>query len=134
MERIKNIYLPSAAITFTMVLVFVSLQNLWMGYEYQSNIWILEVFGYIFSMEVVDALIGRIEFRHYLSYFAVEAVIGYVLLFAVFGYFGDWFSYTPGSVLQATILYLLILSFIHYYFYSRSKSSANEINEMLNKS
>ena len=42
MERIRNIYLPSTAITFTAVILCVSVLNLLEGCEYQNNIWILE--------------------------------------------------------------------------------------------
>lgn len=134
MERIRNIYLPSTAITFTAVLLWVSILNLAEGCEYQNNRWILEVFGYIVLMEVIDVLICRIEFKHYLGYFLAEAVTGYALLFGIFGYFGNWFSYTPVRMVQITVMYLLILAYIHYYFYRRSKSSADEINEMLRES
>lgn len=134
MERIRNIYLPSTAITFTAVILCVSVLNLFEGCEYQNNIWILEVFGYIVFMEFMDVLICRIEFKHYLSYFFTEAVIGYVVLFGVFGYFGNWFSYIPVRILQITVMYLLILAYVHYYFYRCSKSSADEINEMLRES
>lgn len=131
MERIRNIYLPSTAITFTAVILCVSVLNLFEGCEYQNNIWILEVFGYIVFMEFIDALICRIEFKHYFGYFCVEAAAGYALLFGVFGYFGNWFPYTPIRILQVVVIYLLILGYVHYYFYRRSKRSADEINEML---
>lgn len=134
MERIRNIYLPSTAITFTAVILCVSVLNLLEDCEYQSNIWILEVFGYIVFMECMDALICRIEFKHYFGYFFAEAVVGYAVLFGIFGYFGNWFSYTSVRIVQVTVMYLLILAFVHYYFYRRSKSSADEINEMLKES
>ncbi len=131
MERIRNIYLPSTAIAFTAVILGVSVLNLIEGYEYQSNRWILEVFGYIILMEFLDVLLGKIEFKHYLGYFLVEAVTGYALLLGIFGYVGKWFSYTPSRIAQVTVMYLLVLAYIHYYFYRRSKSSADEINEIL---
>lgn len=134
MERFRNIYLPSMAITFTAVILCVSVLNLIEGYEYQNNWWILEVFGYIVAMEFVDVLISKIEFKHYLSYFFTEAAVGYVLLFGVFGYVGNWFSYTPTRMIQVTVMYLLILAYVHYYFYRRAKSKADEINELLKES
>lgn len=81
MERIRIIYLPSTAITFMLVMLWVSVQNLLEGYEYQNNIWILEVFAYIVLMEFLDVLLCKVEFKRYLGYFFSEAVIGYVLLF-----------------------------------------------------
>ena len=134
MERIRNIYLPSTAITFMAVILWVSALNLIQGCEYQSNRWILEVFGYIVTMEFLDVLISKIEFRHYLSYFLTEALIGYVVLMGIFGFFGNWFPYTPVGIAQVTVMYLLILAYIHYYFYRRSKNSADEINDMLKES
>lgn len=134
MKRIINIYLPSAAMTFTMVLLGVSVLNLAEGCKYQNNIWILEVFGCIVLMEFLDVLLGKIEFKRYLSYFCAEAAAGYVLLFVVFGYFGNWFSYTPGRIAQITVMYLLVLACVHYYFYYRAKSSADEMNRMIKES
>ena len=115
MERIRKIYLPSTAITFMAVVVFVSIQNLLMGYENQSNLWILEVFGYIVFMEVMDVLICKVEFKSYLQYFLVEAVVGYVVLLFFLGYLGKWFSLEPGSLFQTTIIYLLIFQMKRHY-------------------
>lgn len=133
MERIRTIYLPSTAITFMLVMLWVSVQNLLEGYEYQNNIWILEVFAYIVLMEFLDVLLCKVEFKRYLGYFFSEAVIGYGLLLGVFGYFGNWFTYTLDRIMKITVIYLLILAFVHFYFYCRSKNNANEINEMLKK-
>lgn len=131
MERFRNIYLPSAAIGFTLTILCVSVLNLLEGYEYQSNWWIVQVFAYIVALEILDMGLGKIEFKKYITYFVTETALGYVLLFAVFGYFGNWFSYTPGRIVQVTAIYLLISIYIHYYFYRRAKRSAEEINALL---
>lgn len=131
MERFKNTYLPSTAFAFTAVMLCVCVLNLIEGYEYQNNWRILEVFGYIVVMELVDVLLSRIEFKHYLTYFLTEGVAGYGLFFGLFGYVGNWFSYTPKRMMQVTLIYILIFAALHYYFYRRAQSRADEINEML---
>lgn len=131
MERIRNTYLPSAAIGFTLTILSVSVLNLMEGNECQSNWWILEVFGYIIVLQLLDTLLDRIDFRSYFAYFVTEAVLGYGLLVVVFGYVGNWFSFTPIKIVQVTVLYILILAYIHFYFYRRAQRNAEEINELL---
>jgi len=131
MERIRNVYLPSAAIGFTLTILFVSVLNLVEGYEYQSNWWIVQVFAYIVVLEILDMALGKIEFKKYSTYFVVETVLGYLLLLGVFGYFGNWFSFTPRRIAQVTAIYLLVAGYIHYYFYRRARSNAEEINALL---
>lgn len=57
MKRIWNIYLPSVAISFTAVMVCVSVLNLAEGYENQSNWWILAVFAYSVLMHGLGVLL-----------------------------------------------------------------------------
>lgn len=76
-------------------------------------------------------LLGKIEFKSYVAYFLTEAALGYILFLVVVGYIGKGFSFTPGRITQVTIIYLLILAYVHYYFYRRTKRSAEEINELL---
>ena len=131
MDRIRNIHVPSTAICFTLTILCASVLNLLDGYEYQSNRWIVEVFVYIVVMQIVDIALGKIEFKKYITYFVAETALGYLLLFGVFGYFGNWFSYTPGRIVQVAVMYLLICMYIHFYFYRRARNKADEINALL---
>lgn len=130
MERMLKIYLPSAALTFTGVMLCTSVMNLLAGYEALSNRWILQVLGYIVSVEVLDCLLGRVAFKRYAVYFAVEAVAAYLLMLAC-AYAGKWFSFDIGEVIRVSILFFAIMGGIHAYFYRMAKSRANEINRML---
>lgn len=130
MEKIWKVYLPSLALTFTAVVLCTSVLNLLEGYEALSNWWILQLFGYILVVEMLDALLGRIEFRSYRGYFLTEAVISYGWMLA-FGYFGNWFSFTGGMLLYITVLFFLIFGGVHIYFCRRAKNDADEINRML---
>lgn len=130
MKKIWKVYLPSSALTFTAVVLCTSAQNLLVGYEALSNRWILQLFGYILVVEVMDALLGKIEFGSYRGYFLTEAVISYGWMLA-FGYFGNWFSFTGRMLVYITILFFLIFGGIHVYFYRRTKNDADEINRML---
>ena len=81
-------------------------------------------------MEGINGLLGRIEFKSYVTYFLVEAGISYIILLLC-NYFWNWFSFTPSRMLKVTIIFLLIMAAVHYYFYCLAKSSADEINELL---
>lgn len=127
MERIFKIYLPSTAMTFSATILCACILNLMEGYGALSNWWILQLFGYILTIEVVDMLLENVEFKSYLGYFVTETVIAYGLLLA-FGYFGRWFSFTVGRLLPVTVIFLLIYAGIHRYFYQMAKNDADEIN------
>lgn len=130
MKRLLEVYLPSLAITFTAVVLCTSAFDLMEGYEALSNWWILQLFGCIAVVEVMDALLGRIEFRSYRGYFLTEAVIAYGWVL-IFGYLGKWFPFTGGTLLYITVMFVLIFSGVHVYFCRRAKSNADEINRML---
>lgn len=131
MERIFKICLPSAAITYTAVVLCVSLCNRLEGYEYQSNGWLLGIFGFIVLTEVLDMLLAKIEFRSYMAYFLTEAVLDYILFMVLVGYVGNSFPFTPGRIAQVTVIFLAIMALVHYYFYRVSKRNADEINDLL---
>lgn len=129
-NRILGTYLPSLALTFTAVILCMSVLNLTRGYETLSYRWILQLCGYILVVEAVDAVLGRIEFKSYMGYFLAEAVISYGGMLA-FGWLGNWFSFTAGSLFTVTVMFFLIFGAVHLYFIRRAKSNADEINRML---
>lgn len=129
-KRFLEIYLPSITLTFTAVILCTSVLNLIQGYEGLSYRWILQLCGYILVVEAVDVVLGKIEFRSYLGYFLTEAVISYGCMLA-FGYFGNWFSFTAGTLFTITVMFFLIFGAVHTYFFQRAKSNADEINQML---
>ena len=130
MERLLKMYLPCTGITFMATIVCMCVSNLLEGYTCLDNRVVLQILGFIIGMEGINGLLGRIEFKSYVTYFLVEAGISYIILLLC-NYFWNWFSFTPGRMLKVTIIFLLIMAAVHYYFYCLAKSSADEINELL---
>lgn len=130
MERLLKTYLPSAALTFTLTLLFTCVWNLARGYEFLSSWWIMQVLGFILLVEGMDYLLGKVDFQQYWTYFLAETVLAYGLML-VFAYFGGWFSFTPGRILEVTMIFLIICLCIHGYFCKRAKQNVEEINRVL---
>ena len=130
MERILRIYLPSTALTFTATVFCTCAMNLFGGYESLSNRWVLQLLAYILLVELMDALLGRVEFKSYGAYFFAEIIPAYTLLL-VFGYFGSWFAFTAEMLVRVTVLFLLIGTGVHVYFCGQGKRNAKEINRIL---
>ena len=132
MNRFLKTYIPSAAITFTATILLVSLLNLISGYEYQSNVWLWELFTFIVLIDAVDFLLAKINFKSYTAYYLTELIITYVIMLVV-GYAGNWFAFTAFELLRTTAIYLSVFSLVHLYFYRRAKGNAEEINKYLNE-
>lgn len=130
MRRFLKMYLPCTGITFMATIVCMCVSNLLEGYECLDNRVVLQILGFIMGMEIINILLERIEFKSYVTYFLAETGISYIILLLC-NYVWEWFAFTPSRVLKVTIIFLLIMAGVHYYFYCLSKSSADEINEIL---
>lgn len=131
MKRLIKTYFPSACITFTLSMLGTSILNLINGFPYQSNGWILVLFGFIVVIDLIDYGLSFIDFHSYKAYFVVELIATYLLmLFA--GYFGHWFSFTIGNVISISVMYLIVYCCVHGYFYKMRQYEADEINQLLN--
>lgn len=132
MSRITKIYLPSMSIAFFFTMVYICLANLASGSLFVDIRFIIGILGFIASAEVMDALLGNINFQSYRGYFIAETAAVYILL-VVFAYYGNWIDFTVPALVCMTAAYLAIMSFLHFYFYRRSKQDADQINSLLNR-
>lgn len=130
MERILKTYMPSAALTFTLTLLVTCIWNLCSGYEFLSSWWILQVLGFIVIVEIMDYLLGMINFQRYWTYFLAETLLAYGVML-IFAYFGGWFSFTPGRIFEVTVIFFIICFCIHGYFRKRAERNVEEINCIL---
>ncbi len=128
-KLIKN-YFTSACITFTLSMLGTTILNLINGYSYQSNGWILVLFGFIVLIDLIDYGLSYIDFSSYKAYFIVELILTYALMLAA-GYFGHWFSFTLVSLISVSIIYLLVYCCVHRYFYKMRSYEADEINQLI---
>ncbi len=131
MKQLIKIYLPSACITFTLSMLGTTILNLINGYSYQSNGWILVLFGFIVVIDLIDLCLSYINFNSYKAYFVVELILTYTLLLAA-GYFGHWFSFTANSIISVSVVLLMVYCCVHGYFYKRARMEAEAINILIN--
>ncbi len=132
MKRILKTYIPSACITFTLTSLFTCTSNLLQGYMGIYNHWFLEMLAFIIIIEILDFALGYVDFNSYSVYFVTELALTYIAML-LFGYFCNWFSFTVQSLLLISIIFLVVFSCVHSYFYKMSRIQADEINSLLNK-
>ena len=132
MKRILKTYIPSACITFTLTALFTCTSNLLQGYMGIYNHWFLEMLAFIIIIEILDFALGYVDFNSYSVYFVTELVLTYIAML-LFGYICNWFSFTVQSLLLISIIFLVVFSCVHSYFYKMSRIQADEINSLLNK-
>ena len=132
MKQIFKIYIPSACITFTLTAVLTCISNLLQGNAGIYNAWFLQMFAFIVVIDVLDFVLGYINFKSYLAYFATEFVLAYIAMLG-FGYLGNWFSFTLHNLIITSIIFVIVYSSVHSYFYKMSHMQAEEINNLLTK-
>lgn len=132
MKLLLKTYLPSASITFTAVVLFTAAMNLADGFSSLKNSWLLELFAFVLLADLLDFLLGKINFKSYPVYFLTEGVLFYLIMLCA-GYFLGWFVFTPIMLLKVTAVFLLVFCLVHLYFRRLSRQTANEINASLQK-
>lgn len=132
MKRIIKTYIPSACITFTLTALFTCTSNLLHGNISMYNPWFLQVFAFILIIEALDFALGHVDFYSYPTYFITELILSYLALL-LFGYFFSWFSFTIQSLLIISLIFLVVYTCVHLYFFKMAHIQANEINSLLEK-
>lgn len=132
MKRILKTYIPSACITFTLTALFTCTSNLLQGYTAMHNLWFLQMFAFITIIDLLDFALGYVDFHSYSVYFVTKLALTYIAML-LFGYFCNWFSFTVQSLLVISIIFFIVFSCVHSYFYKMSRIQADEINSLLNK-
>lgn len=132
MKRILKAYIPSACITFSLTILITCLINLLQGNIGIYYSWVLQVFAFIVIVDVIDYALGNVDFYSYSTYFITELILTYIAML-LFGYFCNWFSFTIHSLTVISLIFLIVYSCVHSYFYKMSRIQAEEINNLLTK-
>lgn len=130
-HKILKTYIPAISMCFTVIILLAGIINL--VTEGTKNLFIgfaFEVAGYLVLTCILDELIGKINFKTYLGHFFAEAALLYpVNLFFAVNF--KWIGIHTGSIILCSIVYFFVIAANHLYFYYMEKSSAEEINRLL---
>lgn len=131
MTRFLKSYFPAISIAFTFIVCYGAVSNYIQGNDKDGFVYfIIEIMGYLIISIVIDYLVSLINFKKFLYHFITETILLYPLtiIFAIWGY---WVETTLFNLIWYSMLYVLIMIVIHYYFYFLTKKQADEINKLL---
>ncbi|MEE1257872.1 MAG: DUF3021 family protein [Lachnospiraceae bacterium] len=131
MKQIFKIYIPSACISFTLTALLTCISNLLQGNAGIYNAWFLQMFAFIVVVDILDFALGYINFKSYFAYLITEFALTYIAMLG-FCYFGNWFSFSLHNLVLISIIFVIVYSSVHFYFYKMSHMQADEINSLLN--
>ena len=121
-------WIPSTCICFTLiVLANWGLDLLW-GNEVSP--FLLVLFVWLVACQLIDTLIGRIEFRKRSHYCIAESVVLYLLSLFISRMF-FWKGMDVSIFVAFTVIFLFTDGFIFWYFRKRQEIQAEEINELI---
>lgn len=131
MSKFVKKYLPTISIVFTLIILVATIYNVINGETKDGYCYfILEVVGYLISSIAVDYFVSLINFKKYLNHFLVELILLYPVTIG-FAILGNWFPIDLITLLSFSFFYIIMMTVLHYYFYSISKKQADEINRIL---
>lgn len=127
-NKIYKTYIPAISMAFTVTILLAGILN-WIR-EDTPNFFAFEVLGYLILDCVLDAWIGKFDFKSYLSHFLVESIVIYPFtLFFCIRF--RWMGLNVINLLICSVIYLCVMSGIHIYFYTIEKNNVMEINQLL---
>ncbi len=119
--------LPSACISFTIIMLATSLINL---FHASFFVFPIQLFCIILGCQVIDWLLSYVHFKSYLQYCLAESAILYTGTLTA-ALLLDWISWKPTSIIFFTLIFLAADVFLFWYFKRRQKLLADEINQLL---
>ena len=132
MNKVWNTYISRVALTFTLAVLFTVLFNLINGNTQGDYIFLLELFGFITFIEILDYLLTKFSFKSRLAYLSLEFTTMYIFFFA-FSFWGHWFNFTGMGLILFSFIFLILFLLVHLYYYFALKSEAETINNKLIK-
>lgn len=131
MSKVFKTYIPALSMAFTFMILFATIYNIICGNTKDDFLYfILEAVGFLLIAMVIDYLVGKINFNKYISHLCVETVLLYPFAIGA-AILGKWFGATVLNIVVYSLIYIVVMIFIHYYFYDISKQQAEEINNLL---
>lgn len=132
MKKEWNVYICRAALTFTAATIFTAVFNILNGNMQGDYGFLLELFGFIAILGVIEFILSKFRFRSRARYLAAEFITMYSC-YLVFSYFGYWFRFTPGHILLFSFIFVMLFWLLHLYYYFTLRKEADDINGKLEK-
>lgn len=130
-HKVLKTYIPAISMCFTVIILLSGIINL--VTEGRQNFFIVftfEVAGYLVLTCILDELIGRFDYKTYLGHFFIETILLYpVTMFFAVKF--KWIGINTISIILCSTVYFFVMAANHLYFYRMEKSSAEEINRLL---
>jgi len=129
--KLFKTYIPALSMSFTFIVLYAAIMKIANG-ELENGFpyFIIKVIGYLVAAIIVDYVVGKINFKKYIYHFAVETSALYPITIAA-AIWGKWFSISVFNIVWYSLLYIIVMIVMHYYFFRISKKQADEINELL---
>ncbi len=130
-HKFYKMYIPAVSMSFTLIILLAGIINLLQGENRSASVYFtFQVFVYLVMTCIADELIGRIDFKTYISHFITEAILIYpITLFFAFRF--RWFHMDFVNIMFYSAIYFIVMVGIHFYFYQMALSNAAEINHLL---
>lgn len=90
----------------------------------------LQISAFIVLVDVIAYLLGNMNFKTCQTYYLTGLAITYMIMLGV-GYWDSWYAFTALALFKTTVIYLMVFSLVHGYFYRMAKGNADEINHYL---
>jgi len=131
-NRLQNTLLFRATLSFTLAVIFSALYNLATGHPQGDYLFLLEIFGLIVFLEIIDYALSYVPFHSKIIYLCAEFTLMYVC-FLVFSFLGHWFGFTFRKLILFSCIFLVMFLLIHVYNHFLLNTEAIDINNHLTK-
>lgn len=132
MNKIWNTLLFRATLSFTLAVIFSALYNLATGHPQGDYLFLLEIFGLIVCLEIIDYALSYVPFHSRIIYLCTEFTLMYVC-FLIFSFWGHWFGFSPTKLILFSSTFLVMFLLLHVYYHFLLKTEAIDINNNLIK-
>lgn len=129
--KLLKTYLPAISISFMTIILLAGTVRCIIDKKQDNFVsFTFEVIIYLILTCVLDSLIGRINFKTYISHFLTESILIYpVTLFFAFKF--RWIGISVMNLVFCSIIYFLVMIGIHFYFYYIERNCVAELNCLL---
>jgi hypothetical protein len=132
MNKIWNTLISRAALSFMSAVIFSALYNIATGHPQGDNIFLLEMFGLIVCLEIIDYALSNVPLHSRALYLCTEFAMMYVC-FLIFSFSGHWFGFTPTRLILFSSIFLVLFLLLHVYDHFLLRTEANDMNNHLVK-
>lgn len=128
MKNLLFVRIPSICICFTLITLGDVIFSLLSGYN--ASPYPLVLFLWLAACQVIDQLMGKINFQKWSRYCITESVLLYVLSL-LFCLLFLWGGFALSSFIVFTVIFLITDICVFWYFHKRQQIQADQINELI---